>query len=99
MDKAKILDYGTSLLFFGVAAIVAYQAQIMAYVPAEYSLLGLIIFGVLSQVVADARVKAKAYEFSAYIDDAQNKADEYQKLYEKANMKIDELQSKIEESA
>lgn len=88
-DKAKLKDYGTSLLFFGVAAVVAYQPQVMAYIPAEYSLLALIGFGILSQIAADSRVKGRVHEVNAVVDEKQEELEE-------ALAKLDELQAKIE---
>ena len=77
MDKAKIKDYLTTIAFFGVSSVVAYQAQLMNYVPIEYSMMALIGFGILSQVAADARVKAKVAEAQAQIDEAQVKIAEH----------------------
>lgn len=92
MDKAKIKDYITTIAFFGVSSVVAYQAAIMAYVPIEYSLAALVGFGILSQVAADSRVKAKALETQADIDKAQA-------LIALANAKVDELQGQKSSSS
>ena len=101
MDKAKIKDYLTTIAFFGVSSIVAYQAQIMNYVPIEYSLTALIGFGILSQIAADARVKAKVAEAQADIDAAQATIAEHkaeaEEAYNNVNAKVDDIQAKVEE--
>lgn len=99
MDKAKIKDYATSLAFFGVAAIVAYQGQIMAQIPPEYGILALVGFGILSQIAADARVKAKVAEGQEEIDAAQAELEKQkakaEAAYAEANAKVDEVQAKV----
>ena len=101
MDKAKIKDYLTTLAFFGVSSVVAYQAQLMNYVPIEYSMMALIGFGILSQVAADARVKEKVAEAQAEIDQAQitiaAHKEEVEEAYNRVNAKVDEVQTKVEE--
>lgn len=99
MDKAKVKDYITSIALFGVAAIVAYQGQIMAQVPQEYGILALIGFGILSQVAADARVKAKVAEAQIEIDAAQATIAEQKAkadaAYAEVNAKVDEVQAQV----
>ena len=101
MDKAKIKDYLTTIAFFAVSSVVAYQANIMQYVPIEYSLMALVGFGILSQVAAYARVKAKVAEAQEEIDAAQAEIavhkEEVEAAYEQVNQKVDEVQVKVEE--
>ena len=97
MDKAQLKDYATTLLFFGVAAVVAYQGQLMGYVPKEYALLALIGFGILSQVAADKRVKAKVEEANILIDQGQAKVEEVQGKVDEGQAKVEEYQKKIDE--
>lgn len=101
MDIAKIKDYATTIAFFGISSVVAYQASIMQYVPIEYSLIALVGFGMLSQIAADARVKAKVSEAQAEIDEAQltiaaHKA-EVEEVYKQVNAKVDEVQEQVVE--
>ena len=101
MDKAKIKDYITTLAFFGVSSVVAYQAQLMNYVPIEYSMIALIGFGILSQVAADQRVKAKVAEAQEEIDAAQAQIEahkaEVEAAYAQVNAKVDEVQEQVVE--
>ena len=65
------------------------------------ALMALIGFGILSQVAADQRVKAKVAEAQAEIDQAQitiaaHKA-EVEEVYNQVNAKVDEVQAKVEE--
>ncbi len=87
-DKAKAKDYATTLALMAVASAVAYQGTIMGYVPAQYSVLALIGFGVLSQIAANSRVKDALTKGNVVIDQYQAKIDELQKL-------VDEYQKQL----
>jgi hypothetical protein len=78
----KIKDYVTTLLFAAVPVIIAYQAQIGAYIPVEYALLFTIGMGILSQIAANKRteiaqatviVNDKIVQANDIIDDNQAK--------------------------
>lgn len=94
-DKVKIKDYATTLLLMAGAAVIAYQPQVMQYVPSEYSLLVLIGLGIVSQITADQRAKIKITEGLQAVDQVQAKADEYKVKYEEAMAKVDEVQLEI----
>lgn len=89
ITKTQILDYITTLAFFGIASINTYQAQIMVSVPPQYATLTLIGFGILSQITADLRVKGVLNKGNDLID-------QYQAQLLEANRKIDELQAQIQ---
>lgn len=92
----KIKDYATTLLFAAVPVVIAYQAEIGKFVPVEYALLFTIGVGVLSQLVADKRVKVAYEDTSATIDMAQAKVQEYQDMVAKLQSDIDERQALID---
>jgi hypothetical protein len=96
MDKAKIKDYATTLAFAAVPVIIAYQAQIGAYVPVEYALLFTIAMGILSQLTADKRVKEAFADTSAGVDIAQAKVQEYQDMIANLQAEIDERQAVVD---
>lgn len=56
MRTIKLEDYLTTIFLMAIPVIVALQDQIMLYVPPEYAIVATIIFGILSQVVANMRV-------------------------------------------
>ena len=56
MEKSKAIDYATTLALMAVPVIIGLQPQIMAIIPAQYTILATIIFGVLSQYAANQRI-------------------------------------------
>lgn len=92
----KIKDYATTLLFAAVPVVIAYQAEIGAYIPVEYALLFTIGMGILSQLAGNARVKEAYEDTSAAVDTAQAKVQEYQDMVANLQKEIDERQALID---
>ena len=92
----KIKDYATTLLFAAVPVVIAYQAEIGAYVPVEYALIFTIGMGILSQLAGNARVKEAYEDTSAAVDTAQAKVQEYQDMVANLQKEIDERQALID---
>ena len=97
METAKIKDYITTLMLAAIPVIVAYQAQIGAYVPVEYALGFTIIIGIASQLTANARVKEAYQDTSAAVDEGQDKLLELQNKLAEVQAEIDAGQAKVEE--
>lgn len=57
MEKSKAIDYSTTLILMAIPVIIGLQPQIMAIIPAQYTILATIIFGILSQYAANIRVQ------------------------------------------
>ena len=95
-DKAKIKDYISTLALAAIPVIVSYQAEIGAYIPVEYTLLFTIGIGVLSQLMADKRVKEAFEDTSAGLDVAQAKVQEYQDMVANLQSEIDERQAIVD---
>lgn len=96
MDKLKIKDYATTLALSAIPVIVAYQAEIGKYIPVEYALIFTLGIGVLSQVMANKRVKVAYADTSAGLDIAQAKALEYQAMVIKLQEEIDQRQALVD---
>src|SRR5574343_182963 len=92
----KIKDYATTLLFAAVPVVIAYQAEIGKFVPVEYALLFTIGVGILSQLMADKRVKVAYEDTNVVIDTAQAKVQEYQDMVANLQKEIDERQALID---
>lgn len=60
MDNAKLIDYITSLLMFLVPVVIGLQPQVMAAIPAEYTIIAAAFFAILSQWAANRRVREAA---------------------------------------
>lgn len=98
-DKAKIKDYGTTIAFAAIPVIIAYQAEIGKYVPVEYALVFTLGMGILSQLMADKRVKEAVIESSAKVDEGQAELQKYLDMIADLNRKVDEKQAEIEKVA
>jgi len=96
MDTSKIKDYITTVTLAALPVIVAYQAQIGAYVPVEYALIFTLVIGIASQLSANARVKEAFNDTSAGIDEGQAKLAELQAKLVEAQTTIDAKQAEIE---
>lgn len=94
-DKDKLKDYASTLAFAAVPVVIAYQAEIGRYVPVEYALLFTIGMAILSQLMADKRVKAAVVESSAKLDEGQAEVQKYLDMIAELNQKIDEKQAEI----
>lgn len=99
MEKAKIKDYITTVTLAAIPVIVAYQAQIGAYIPVEYALIFTLIIGVLSQLTANTRVKEAYQDTSAGIDMAQGTIQKYVNQIEALQAEVDAKQAEIEKVA
>lgn len=98
-DKEKIKDYATTGLLMLGAALVAYQPQVLAHVPAEYSLVAVIILGMISQITADQRAKVKIQEGLDAVDEVQAEVAKYEVVVADLQKEVDEKQAEIERVA
>jgi hypothetical protein len=95
IDKAKLKDYATTFALMAVGSVVAYQGAIMGYVPAEYSVIALIGFGILSQVAANSRVKDALVKGNDVIDQYQAKIEELQKQVDAYQATVHPIQDRF----
>jgi len=74
----QLYDYLSTVLVIVAGGIVAYRDVLMAYVPREYTVLFIVLLGILSQYIANKRVENEAiaknneleevYDVFRYID-------------------------------
>lgn len=98
MEEAKrkqILDYLTTLLLASIPVILVAQPQILAAIPAQYTILATIGFAILSQLAANDRVKAASAKMGNIIDGLQNIVEGVFKKVDTINKSVDTVQTAV----